>query len=450
MQRYFTALESEEVLIEGEDIALAEGRELEESLVRSDDAQASEFQDAETVQAVMESLHLLADEAKALSNKPGVANATTLALLQMGAQQQLNRLGVKFKTVSLESDDPNKACDQHQVAAEAFKDVANHIGSYYVVNSKIKWDFFADLFKSTEEMVGKYEVRLAEARHEWEQRDKGTIKASQISPLVGVWQFFCRDNQVVLDPPSELAKDVELTKFVLVEYPKRVLAQLHKLTSVLEQHSRVTRVEDVVAVANGVQGVTAPSELFDPAVLKGHYLNSTTLEVIHGTSRSGVSLGGRDFKALAELATPSYVRESTQIIHQFNQVIRNIPIVPLATGTVAMMELLLFWGTKIKTEDIVKLYDHGDEYLIAVRSFLAQRHAMERGIQAFNAASEKFTRAVEEAKISGAKSVVAQINQLGKNFERCLESPGAAEVSRALKAARFAAYLGRRLTAGSH
>lgn len=447
MQRYFTALESEEVLVEGEDIALAEGRELEERLVANDEAQASEFQDAEAVAAVMESLNLLALEAIALAEKPAAASATTLALLRMGAQHQLNRVGLKLKAVSLESIDPKDVCHQHQVAAEAFKDVANHIGSYYVVNNKIKWDFFADLFKSTEEMVGKYEVRLAEARHEWEQRDKGTIKASQISPLVGVWQFFCRDGQVILDPPNEMAKDVELTKFVLVEYPKRVLAQLHKLTSVLEQHSRITRIEDVAAVANGVQGITAPSELFDVSIMKGHYLNSTTLEEIHGSTRNEVAVGGRTYPELAKLATPSYVRENKAFIHSFNEVMRHLP---LANAGSSFVELLLFWGTKIKTADIPKLYDHGDEYLKAVRSFIAQRQAMERGIQAFNAASEKFSRAVDEGKIAGAKSVVAQINQLGKNFERCLESPAAAEVSRALKAARFAAYLGRRITAGAH
>jgi len=448
MQRYFNpALEAEAAQQDDEDVTLAESRDFEEQLVGVEEAQALEFNDDETVGAVMESLGALAMEAHALSLEPSAASATTLSLLQMGANQQLARLGLKLKTVSLESYEPQVICQRHFVAAESIKDIVNHIGTQYVVNYKIEWDFFNDLFKSTEAMVGKYETRLAEARHEWEQRDKDTFKATQVSPLVGVWQFFSRDARVVLDPPNEIVKDAEATKFILVDYPKAVLGQLQKLTSILSQHANVTRVEDVAAVANAVHGLKAPASLFEQHILGGSYLNSTKLELVRGSNRSPIELGGRSYPELAKLATSAYVRESKNAVHAFQEMVRHVPL--MKSGA-TLVDLLLLWGSKVKTNDIVKLYDGGDAYLAHIRSFMGQQHALQQGIQAFNSASEKFAQSVDAAKIPGAKAVVSQINQLGKNFERCLESPAAAEISRALKGARFAAYLGRRLTFGAH
>lgn len=397
----------------------------------ADEAAASD-EDFDQSQLEAAAVEALGEQAAALEAliESKACTPQTLTLARMAAQQQLNILGATLPAVSLESDD---IVAQHQIVLEGvleavttgLKDYAQAV----VMNVKNTNDYWDDIFSRYQTILNKYERVLSTAK-----TDVGSAKSSfesgeHVASLNGLWQFFANHKGEVTDPVGEVKKDLPASTFMLVAYPKAVLGELGKLTSILNGAAPADdgALGDVLTKIEKLQD---PVELFDTKFLtngQNTLLDASGIEGKIGTTRSPLTLEGKSFARLADISTAKSVQMTRGLKHRLKK--------NLLGGNADSYD-----HVKLSTADLETLLKSGEAYLKNAESFLATKASMQSKIVAFGEAAKKFAGA---SKAPSTRKALGQIKQYGENLLNALKTPASKELNRSLLGGRNCAYLAR-------
>lgn len=425
--------------VEGE-VAELQPTEAEAQVEAEDAEEAQAFDESETVSVVLESLACYAAELQHLIDTKACTPAT-YAIVQMGIQHQLNRLGASLPAVSLESADGD-ITRQHELALEGVKDflrnTALDYAQWWVVSQKKNNDAWGQLFSRNTTLVSKYAGRLERGLAEYENKKGEWQDAKHHASLAGVREFFMNHRGSVHDFVKALGEDSTFSAFVLGEYTKKVLDLLTSLAAIVKSGS-VADEKSALALAKKVEALPHPAlELFpDKYVDKAKWLlGKIGTEVKHGSERSVVTIGGVRLERLAKLAAPAQVVESKSFWHEW-----------IDNGNDAGSALAGMMSTSIPyvTEDIALVFKAGLAYTKACEAYVKYKDELSKAQAAMGEAIDHLAGTGQDGAVKDVAHMLRQLQQYAENIVRCYSSPGKSEYVRAIRAARYTDYIGKRM-----
>lgn len=400
------------------------------------------FDTTQTDSVVLESLCVYEGMLENLIKTKRCTQATA-DLIGTGIDQQLNRLSMKIAPKYAMENYEGDAVRQHEIALEGVRDVINSLAAMYVLETKHIFDITTDLFKSTASHISKYRNRMAGAEEEYKGAKADWQEDRHTGSLTSLWYFFRNDKGNTTEVLRALDKDLDMSKFVLVTYPKQMTDMLKKLAGIVNAN-KANNMAALLKLGHAVEALGHPAEAFRKMYIGGKpFLNKTGLEMRHGTVRSIVSVNGKALERLSDMASPRGVVESGSFEHGALKAAMHLshvgPIINvLATGDVTL-----------STQDIQRIIDHGNEYIKNVSDYTRSGSAIQSAISDFERGLRKLTESVDNqmsnADMRTVQQVLRQIEQVANNILHCYQQPASAEIGRSLRGAKYCAYLVRRM-----
>lgn len=425
-----------------QELESAAGEHAESELVQSEAEDAADFDDEQTIGAVMESLHVYAAELEHLI-ATGTGTSTTADLITIGVEQQLARLQAKLPKAALESG--TDITQRHQLVLEGVGSALKMAGDLYaqafVLSAKETFNGFADIFNGKQSIVAKYGKKLEEAQSELNAKRAGFQSQHHDMNTQTLGNFFYNDKGISQDIAKDAAADVLVSEYILTKYPVQLLASVKKLVTIVKGRD-VRTIKDLGELAAAVGALPHPASLFDKKYLKPGkpYLARMGLEVTRGTARSSVAGEGNQFAALSAMATPSVVVETGRFLsagagHAANSFDR------------AAKTNWVWPQVKYETKDIDTVIGAGKKYLDNVSVFLKLNDEIQKLCVEIEASGSKIFNKDAEfgANDRVANVVIAQVKQCIKNLLRAIRTPATAEISRSLKGAKYCQYAALRM-----
>lgn len=372
----------------------------------------------------------------------GRCNDDTLRLLAIGMESHISmRQGFTPRIATEAFTDVNQA---HAVALEGLRDIFLHDFQAAVVSFKHRKDFFADLFRSTNGKLDKYDGILSEAKSEYGAKHNNWKDSHHQAFMIELWYHFSTDKGEAGQRIMEIMqKDLAMSKYVLETYPTELLDLMKKLTGIVKS-GKLTTIKTAVDLGKAVEKLEHPAEVFKKGLLGGKpYFGVTGLELKKMSSRTAVTLSDTTFQELAKLASPMKVYEDWSGMHTAKKIATNaLPYGHLVAAVTAKR-----W--EMTTAEIGKVIDNGFEYLNHVRRFAGYESRVINAGSDFISAMEKLIDTLDnkmsDREMAPIKQMVKQIEEVGTNILNCLQSPAAQEIARSLKTARYCGYLGKRM-----
>lgn len=409
----------------GEDCAREAADDMEQGASESD-----------TVGAVLESLGLYALEQQRLVTA-GSCTAMTNSLIMMGAQQQLNRLGLTLPSVSLEADADANA--QGQLVLEGLQDGWNRVKQSFLISVQDNYESWDDL-DVLEKALGTNFGRIDAIQREFKQ--KKFTETEHTGSMVEIWKFFSDRKGQRHDLVAAAKEDVKLSEYAFGSLLDALTAQVVGLASALSG-AKMTTPAEAAALAAKVEKLKHPLELWDMKYVNKErgYLNGVGLEVKEGSARNVLTVDGKQLPRLAKLATPGYVNESSSVGHTMREIF-------VGGGPVGgAVHVVTADSIKYATKDIPALLAAGRAYGEALKPVL-------KAIDKEEAAHKKLKAALEHLHVDARQApecalVLAQIQQYYSNLMKAGFTVVWRERMRALQGMRFCAYAAERMIANA-
>lgn len=411
----------------------------ETTLLTAGEEGASSERDQETVSVVLENL---ANYMVTLENLIETNSGTddTVDLIVTGAQNEAARVGEEIELPALESVlDP---LYRHKIALEGLRELWHRLASYYVVSWKHGVDFWDDLLNSVTTRLNKYETRLRAAQQEFNTKKGGWGNDTHTGNLVEMWYHFTTDQGVAHNLVPEIAKDLKTLKYILNDYSGKVVNLFKKAVGTIKG-MKLESLDGAVKFAQAIEKLERPGDLFDTSLLGGKpFLSVTGLEYETGSRRTPVTVDGKVFKRLAELATVKKVVESGSWKHTGSKVFYQT----VYKGNKTVHPDIDF---QFKTADIGKVLDSGISYVENVRAYLKTVRQFESTsqelIQVFEKVSADSLDSIRGADAKAVSAILRQVQRYLDNIQACFRSPATAEVARSIKSAKYCTYMGLRM-----
>jgi hypothetical protein len=420
----------------GEAAIIDDGDNLVEDLLHADEELSTQTRDIETTAAVLEHLD---DYAIVLESMIENDECTpqALQLVETGINNELARMDETMELPAMEAD--TTPAQRGQMALEFLRDWFHRVATNWVLQRKHSRDFWNDLIRSVESRVGKYRARLDKGKAEYEHKKDGWHESQHTGNLVEMWYHFATDNGDAKRLIPEIEKDVKMSAYVLIEYPKKV-SELYKKSQSVLGSAKVTDEASALRLGKAIEALQHPAALFDRSMIGGKpFLSVTGLEVDMGTKRKPVSIGGTTLAKLSELASPKKVVESGSWKHTAMKIAKHT--VASSVGTGANMTI------KFTTQDVGTVIDAGFQYLEHVDAYLKQAKDFEHAGEGFEKIFQGFESSVPQQMHSGREvaAMIRQIQQYLENIEECFKSPATKEMARSIKGAKYCDYMSLRM-----
>lgn len=358
----------------------------------------------------------------------------SIGMVQLGVQNIYATQGVRMRTIAQESNMTAEAYGQ--IVMEG---IFGAIGNSIVLPFKRWKDRLGDLFRSLPTQAEKYRAKLTSAREELQK--KPFSGAAEIN-MHELWGFFTTGEGQAVKTLQVLQRDLAMDKYVLVDYPQ----QLGKLAQSLAQiigRADFNSPEGAKRAALEVEKLQHPAALFNQQFLsngKKPYLGVTGLDLQVGAKRKVLSIEGTALTKLAELASVKRITEVGSLAHGAANLAGKIG--GKVVGNVAVgASIVLSKNTKMTQQELGQLITFGEEYINNVDAYL-------KGAQQLSHIFEQLDQAIEKhahGKLQGeAAAVFTQIGQFADVCVQAWGNPATREVNRALRGARFTAYMARR------
>jgi hypothetical protein len=366
--------------------------------------------------------------------KTKTVSMESIALIQMGVQQIYASQGVRMRTVAQESN----------MTAEAYgtyvmESIFGAIGNSIVLPFKRWKDRLGDLFKSLPAQAEKYKGKLETARQELHQ--KPFSGAAEIN-MHELWGFFTTGEGQAVKTLAVLQKDLAMDKYVLVDYPQQLGKLVASLAGIVG-HGDFNSPEGAKRAALEVEKLQHPVDMFNQQFIshgKKPYLGVTGLDIKVGAKRKVLSIDGQAFTKLAELASVKRVDESSSFGHNFLNAAGKVGGKVLGNA-VNTASIVLSKNAKMTSQELDKLITFGEEYVNNVDAYLKNSQQLWNSLQQLDQAIEKHSH----GKLQGeAAAVFMQIAQFADVCVQAAGNPAIREANRALRGARFVAYMARR------
>lgn len=422
----------------GEAAIIDDGDNLVEDLLHADEELSSQTRDIETTAVVLEHLD---DYAIALEEMLENDECTPQALqfVETGINNELARVDETMELPAMESD--TTPAQRGQLALEFLRNWFHRVATEWVLRRKHKNDFWSDLIKSVEARVGKYRDRLEKGQAEYNHKKDSWREREHTGNLVEMWYHFATENGDAKRLIPEIEKDVKMSSYVLIEYPKHV-SELYKKAEGVLGKAKLTDEASALRLGKAIEALAHPAALFDRSMIGGKpFLSVTGLEIEVGTKRKPVSIGGTTFAKLSELASPKKVVESGSWKHTATKIAAHtINFVAAAKGGSNMT-------IKFTTQDVGTVIDAGFQYLEHVDAYLKQAKLFQREGDGFEKIFEGYAQSANEQTQSGREiaAMVRQIQQYLENIEDCFKSPATKEMARSIKGAKYCDYMSLRM-----
>lgn len=415
---------------------------LEANVATSVAAIDNTFESNQTDSVVLESLFVYEGMLENLIRTKHCTQATA-DLIGTGIDQQLNRLSIKIAPKYSMENYSGDIVRQHEVALEGVRDVLNNLAQAYVLETKHIFDITTDLFKSTESYLTKYRNRMAGAEEEYKSAKTEWKENRHTGALTSLWYFFRNDKGNTTDVLRVLDKDLDMSKFVLVTYPKQMTDMLKKLAGIVNSN-KANNMSALAKLGKAVEALGHPIDEFRKAYIGGKpFLNKTGLEMRHGTVRSIVSVDGKALERLSDMASPRGVIESGSFGHGVLKTAMHLTHIGPIINVVATGDVVL------TTQEIQHVIDYGNEYLKNVSDYTRSGGAIRSALTDFERGLRKLTDSVDKnmstADMRTVQQVLHQIEQVANNILHCYQQPASAEIGRSLRGAKYCSYLVRRM-----
>ncbi len=330
-------------------------------------------------------------------------------------------------------DAANEKMEQLSVAAESFGgfneatsaivgDIRGSlldISQYFVLVFKQQKDFFSDLFRNSQGKIAKYEEIIGEADTEFKQKSRHWENDMHGGSSGVLWEHFATDQGIpARELPSILKKDLEMSKYVLTDYPVKVLEQLKKLTSAVRS-GNVSTTKKAVSMLKTIDKIEHPVGMFNKKYFGSKsYFGVTGLEEKTAKMRPVLTVDGDTFSGVAELATPSKVIEDWSGYHVIKKLASKAALLPGPAfhAQRAIAGLLVNSSTKsyeLTTNEIGELISSGQKYLDNVGQFLKLESRFVQAIGEFDHAIQTLINTADddmsEAEQAKIKQIVKQV-----------------------------------------
>lgn len=421
----------------GEAVALDDMDDLDSELLHADEELQTQTRDIETTAVVLEHLD---DYAIALETLLEGDECTPRAveLIETGINNELARVDETMELPALESD--TTGAQRGQLALEFLRDWFHRVATQWVVSRKHRDDFWSDLIKGVEARVGKYRTRLEKGKAEYDHKKGGWHESRHTGNLIEMWYHFATDHGDAKNLVPAIEKDVQMSSYVLIEYPKLV-TDLYKKAAATMSGSKLTDEASALRLGKAVEALPHPVSLFDRELLGGKpFLSVTGLEYDVGTKRKPVTVNGATFAKLSELASPKKVVESGSWKHTAMKVFSHTN---LGSGVKSGAGMTI----KFTTQDVGAVIDAGFQYLEHVDAYLKLAYAFKKEGEAFDRIFDGFEKSVAENMQSGREvaAMLRQIQQYLDNIDDCFKSPATKEMARSIKGAKYCDYMSLRM-----
>lgn len=402
---------------------------------------------------VTESLEAYAVSLEALI-KDNACTKHTAELIERGVQKELSRLGLSLKRPSMESygDD---VVTYHQVTLEAVRDVLHRITQTIIMTVHHHIDFAVELFRSTRGSLRAAKSRLDDAKERIEKKEREGLNDKTVTgSLAELWYHFRTDKGQATDIIPAVKRDVELSRYVLVDNPKEILTLTRQLIGVLKG-ANVGSDAGVKALAAKVSAMKHPADVFRKDYIGGRpFLSVTGFQIKQSKAPTATALGG---EKLAQLAQSRTVVEDWDLSHEAMKVgayaasrVANSVASGGAAGGVALaygVQATHAFGpgeVKLTIDQLKQVVSFGNQYIENVNHFLSIGEQLV-------AASKELTAAF--AGLAGAnaitaegKLVVKQVQAYADNIATAMWKPSSSEVKRSFKGAKYCSYLAVRMS----
>lgn len=420
-------------VVEVEPLEIGEGQtvepeefELVPEEVEEEDAEETERVETEGV--VLESLYLYSTALESMIATKQYSEES-LALVQFGIQQQLNRVNYKIEIPALESE--TDLGQQHQLVLEGLRDFINDICQNWVLNNKKQDDFWKNLFGSTKSILKRYEAELDRADSEFANKQDRLRQGKHRGSLGFLWDFFSTEDGPATKLPQQVVEDAAASEFILKKFSGDVIEVLKKLAAVINS-AKVGSAQDVIKFAEEVQKLPHPVDLFDKKLIGGRPLfGAIGIEQKDGSARNSLTIGSDTFSKLGELATPKKLVEKGSFKHGLKKTFVGPAIAPHYEYT---------------AEDVKKVTDGGRQYAEAIRAYLELEGELKKTIEGLNRAVEHLGKTAKDSEDSkAAKQVIGQVQQYATNLMDALKTPAKDELKRSLRGVQYTAYASLRM-----
>lgn len=403
--------------------------------------------------ADLEATHLLHEVASVgidgLSEATGMASEIvednacspqTLALLSMLTAPSYSAIKKPMLAVESFSGDIR---DKHQAALEGWREDWQNSFQDFVVGFKQSKDFFADLFRNTNEQVTKYENILAEAEAEFKGKRDTHENQYHHASMMQLWYHFMTEKGQAVNLVQVMTKDHAVSEYILTKYPEELFGLLRQITSTINGAS-LKSTADCIKFGKALEKLKHPADLFDRKYMGGKpYFHVMGLIEKSGNPRRVLTIDGTDFQDLSELATSRVIKEDGSAWHAVKKVGANtVPYVgPIAAAL----------GSKdfsMTDDDIQKVLDFGKGYLKNIKKFLSLEQKVLGAFDDLSSAIERLgskAQGLDGKDERAARSIIILAEAYAHNVLKCLSSPAVDEVSRSLKSARYCGYISKRM-----
>lgn len=357
--------------------------------------------------------------------------------------------------------------DTNQVALEALavgleeSGVLRRAGKRLVQSEVVAWKQFVDSITETIESADnrrkEYSKRLDKTEAEYSSKQGSWEHSTHDGSMTGISLFFVLRNfekdekrwtstkmhRGETDPVQAIHTDLAYSRYLLHDWPKKVLDQLKRLTAIMSS-ARVKSDKDMIDLVKKIEGLGYLPDQFRKDLLEpGRLLDTTNLKLTKGETRSKLSLDSILFERLAMQANNQYVAFSGQVFRKIGKA-----AVSTYGANVRAMDAATAPSFKYTNDDIKTIVDGGREYLKNLEAYEKLTGEFTKAYQAFSEAMNKFSSA-NDSLTSQQNKVVRQIGQVGMSIRSNFVHPGIDEAARALRGARYANYLALRMIASA-
>lgn len=294
------------VVVDEDDLDFIE--ELNEVLQSDEIAEELDERIEEEVEteAVMECFRLAALSYRRVAAMEGLP-ADVHAAARMAVEHQYLALGLRPTPIAMESLSAMSA-----PAMEGFiADVGSRMGDNFVVGMKTTFDDLGDLFRSQRSIGTKYEALAKRVDAEFKSKASNMKEIDIKVSTEAFWTHFMRDGKIETKPVEALTAELKMVDYVLDTYSEACLKQAEFVIKTLKAGTWETLPQTV----GKIESLKRPEALFQSAILNGKYLNDSHFEVNKDRERPALSLDGKSFSKLAELASSSAVEFVSSIGH---------------------------------------------------------------------------------------------------------------------------------------
>lgn len=337
----------------------------------------------------------------------------------------------------------------HQASLEAIGDVFTTIGQGTVTSMANRFNAFANLIRSEMQIAEGFSKKAGAVKNKAKAGSSSWAEKEQTVNYSGSHMLILAGNRGFSDPIKDIKRDMEVSKYILLNYPKTAVASIKQLHNILSSGDYSS--EDTISktVFSKLTNLKHPVDSFDKS-----YFN----EVYFGVMRLGdnVSMFSRMGNAIKKAFTSSKDTKGLDVLEQkghyryvgewfiaedgqirpwtVQEAIANLaPTNAIIDGVVSGLGNDI---TKVRNEDLFTMLD----YVISYRKLLSDAKTQFNKDAVELQQSTKTLVNVLNAKMKNAKGrekyILNRILRLVKNYQSTYFEPQRTEIFRVLHVMR--------------